>query len=929
MERKLENIDNLFREGLGSYTELPPPSVWDALEERLDKDKKRPGFFYRWSWFILLLAFFGAGGAAFFAWKTAGNGNSAASQPIAANDASQLQHATTPNTDRDAANTATTGKNETAVTAAPVVSTVKKTARVHNNVAAIAANTTGGVTTLANAANNTPVAEKTVRVGKPVNMDQAIALNGAPAGDGVVNDVPQPTKTAVIKYIVKNSTHNNIAVAESEPVFVNVRETKTDNLLSNPVEDDEDDMTFGGTAGKAKSTVAGQPASQHIRNYSSPAQATNRRISKSIAAITTNNPNKHARLIPVTVNKEGAHSAHKETANSNTNSATAATSPTTKAEGKAAKATLASTTKTNSDGVAANNGATAGLRKHSAPIVATKAIAAVVEKNEKSDVLVPAAKADKIAEKLIAGVEKPQQKDKVERVNTQSNTQASARRQAALKPHTYAAAIPKVPATNVAANTAKRTIPVVGRKASGSMAIASRKTNSSQLLAANSAMVVKGNDIAPLPVKTRANAAKKTHSTKIAPAKAVALKEPTRAKKHTTTAAIKSVAEENVVTNATPSAKASKTAKHKAVGVASRSAKTKNSVTPAQKPALAASKAKKQQGTTAGAATKVETKKVEPALALVTAAATTKPVVPQASPEAPKVAAVPKKDSTPALHEAASTPASQNDSVVNKPKRTFLGFEVGIKAGYEGSFAAGGAKKFVITPFLEKKLSSKFSLLLQPGIKYAGLSSHKLSGTAAYVDADDNSTTYKNDSFILVDNNGVVVGWFHYDTAIQNHTSVVKSYAVSGSYLEFDFPVLLKYNITNKLSVYGGANITYSKRIGINELTTRGTTTSVTADTTYFTLGNQVAVHPLANSYMTYAGTPLSGYKGPLYPSPTGGAFRLGYTFGFSYQFNKRWLADVLVQQASMKANVQGGYNINTALSQNYFRFTLGYKLFQ
>jgi hypothetical protein len=48
---------------------------------------------------------------------------------------------------------------------------------------------------------------------------------------------------------------------------------------------------------------------------------------------------------------------------------------------------------------------------------------------------------------------------------------------------------------------------------------------------------------------------------------------------------------------------------------------------------------------------------------------------------------------------------------------------------------------------------------------------------------------------------------------------------------------------------------------------------------------------------------------------------------GFSYEYQKRWLFDGLMQQTQAPANMQGGYNINSALSSTYFRFTLGYKL--
>ncbi len=52
MEDQRNNIDNFFREGLGSYTETPPPAVWDALEKKLDGPRKR--VLYLWFLFAFV-----------------------------------------------------------------------------------------------------------------------------------------------------------------------------------------------------------------------------------------------------------------------------------------------------------------------------------------------------------------------------------------------------------------------------------------------------------------------------------------------------------------------------------------------------------------------------------------------------------------------------------------------------------------------------------------------------------------------------------------------------------------------------------------------------------------------------------------------------------------------------------------------------------
>jgi hypothetical protein len=48
---------------------------------------------------------------------------------------------------------------------------------------------------------------------------------------------------------------------------------------------------------------------------------------------------------------------------------------------------------------------------------------------------------------------------------------------------------------------------------------------------------------------------------------------------------------------------------------------------------------------------------------------------------------------------------------------------------------------------------------------------------------------------------------------------------------------------------------------------------------------------------------------------------------GFSYEFKKRWMADMLLQQSKAKPHIQAGYDVNSALSLPYIRLTLGYRL--
>lgn len=81
MEQNMKNIDEFFKEELGSYAELPPPPAWGALERRLDEEKKRRVFPFRWLWFVGVLAILGIAGYS-VAWKVSATRDLAAGSAL-------------------------------------------------------------------------------------------------------------------------------------------------------------------------------------------------------------------------------------------------------------------------------------------------------------------------------------------------------------------------------------------------------------------------------------------------------------------------------------------------------------------------------------------------------------------------------------------------------------------------------------------------------------------------------------------------------------------------------------------------------------------------------------------------------------------------------------------------------------------------------
>jgi hypothetical protein len=290
----------------------------------------------------------------------------------------------------------------------------------------------------------------------------------------------------------------------------------------------------------------------------------------------------------------------------------------------------------------------------------------------------------------------------------------------------------------------------------------------------------------------------------------------------------------------------------------------------------------------------------------------------------PEVQAKVTKKEAPANKPSASI-AAKNSNTRDKP--CFPRFEAGVKAGYEGGFSDGAAKKFAIAPYAQCNLSSKFSVMLQPGIIAATINGRTLGNPETYYSATPDNlqrTQSSRPDTVIVGSTSSYrahVDVYHYS---QPHDSIIKSGRIGGTTMEFELPILVKYNISKKFSGYGGVNLVYSKLTSIKENTyvQKGITRSF--DTTVFTEIHQVRQEPFSG--FNYSGAPISDYKGPLVASHSGYQFNMGYMLGFTYSLNEKWLIDAMLKRTYVPGDVKGGYNINTAQSATYFRLSIGYK---
>lgn len=284
-----------------------------------------------------------------------------------------------------------------------------------------------------------------------------------------------------------------------------------------------------------------------------------------------------------------------------------------------------------------------------------------------------------------------------------------------------------------------------------------------------------------------------------------------------------------------------------------------------------------------------------------------------------------QKDESKTKNEGNKDNKTNNNHKPAKPM--FPRFEAGVKTGFESGFSNEAANKYVLAPYIQYNISPKLAIMTQPGIKYATSGQRYIGTSQNYYSANPEDGKLTSgatvDSAVTIGPNTTVYHVTKYNYT-QTHDSIVKSYKTGGSYMEFELPILLKYNLTKAFSVYGGVNLVYSKLATITEntYTVKGITRSF--DTTITTTGTPVAPQGLGFSY---SGTAIADYKGPLAPAQSGYQMNVGYMVGFSYSVSKKWLFDALVEQSPAKSDIKGGYDINAPLSNTYFRLSVGYKL--
>ncbi|NCX96516.1 MAG: hypothetical protein EBX41_08930, partial [Chitinophagia bacterium] len=245
-------------------------------------------------------------------------------------------------------------------------------------------------------------------------------------------------------------------------------------------------------------------------------------------------------------------------------------------------------------------------------------------------------------------------------------------------------------------------------------------------------------------------------------------------------------------------------------------------------------------------------------------------------------------------------------------------FEIGIKAGFEHN---NMTNRLVIAPYFERKISNKLSIIVQPALKLSFLKRQNIGDPETTYDIDHSKDKIHYDSTMVLVMPTKDTMWrrdFHFE---QTHDSLRNQRYVGGAYTEIEIPLMLKYAVNNRLSVYGGINVLYSRLIRIKTATEYlGSSTLVNNNLFSFT---GVPDPTIAQAFQ-YSGKSQAEYQ---YPEQPQNMLRLGYMLGVSYEINRRWKLDATLQQSSAPTNYQWGTNVNRSLALPNVRMTIGYRL--
>jgi hypothetical protein len=856
MESNYNEIDDLFREELSEHTEVPPPRVWNALEQRLDKDKKRRIFPFRWYWFVGLL-FFITVLAGYFA-RTGGSDGADGGAAINVAGASVT---------------------------APAASDM----------------------------NAAPAAERNEKLSVNVDHDHVVA-----------------ERPGVVKNDQKKSGHTKSKGAKKEQVANDMREASTEDVKATA-----NAPTVGTTMysyDEFDEPVAprhDETAAAERRQYASAAQSGRHKIAvaelpealneapvkpERIAAVTTPGDEMAPEVIVVRSEQVVAQKEEKKARQGMSQSAETHAVLRAKKKEPVTPAAAASTQPAALLAVANNKNSGAKPKAGVKEVAATgteKPVKATGAASDQPVATSAAAATTKGAASQKAGVQEVAAELANGKKSAAANTQKESVTSTVAK--TIASGKDGVvkKETLISAKTPeKRDLPAAGYVATRDEVAANKGANKEHgVQSAHSKQAQKGSDV------QMAKVVSSTGKRPVAQAKAETQREDGKVEADKGGVGRKGPASGKVAVAGIGEDGSVRGAGSPASMVAGKGKVSSASMVAANVPVVKAKPAAEEKagGKPAKGKQDVDDKapdSVQEAKVLQSAKnEPAKKVDETKQPEAIDSMVAGKKEDS----------ATDNMSKLTK-------WAVGLKGGFEMALVGAGSNKVAVSPFLQYRLGKKLSIMVQPAIKGVRQQVRTVGNPGNYYESKSGTGGYRLvDSALLY---LVMTGdtlWRRNYEYTEKYDSIVKTYKTGGTYLEFELPVLLRFDVTPKFGVYGGLNMVYSKKQGVREETKVWTDQTAKGEVSTVLPVTAPAILPTTTG-LNYTGTPLANYAGPAYPDDRSGLMRMGYMLGVSYEFKKRWLADAMLQQSFVPANLQGGTDLNKPFGVPFIRLTIGYR---
>ena len=276
-------------------------------------------------------------------------------------------------------------------------------------------------------------------------------------------------------------------------------------------------------------------------------------------------------------------------------------------------------------------------------------------------------------------------------------------------------------------------------------------------------------------------------------------------------------------------------------------------------------------------------------------------------------------------------------------KKVPLPIEIGFKAGYSKGFEnTWTADKIAIAPYIEYRLPSNFSLILQPTYHtgkaktgtFANGAQNYIQVTGSSFDSTGRVVRGKVDSSILTPNPPDTV--FRTYTYGQTYDSIQVSYGVTQTQLwDIELPLIVKYKINNNFSVLAGGSVTYSSVLQTKEELNRYGKSHQFVDhidpATYYvtTQGQPPPDGPARKSHsdlFSYNTNTFDKYQ-PRQVAASNNFFRYGFMIGASATFKERWMIDVMLHKTGVDVNAVPDKELQKIYNRPYLRVMVGYKL--